>query len=226
MRKLKSLRGKTRRKTGFVEFEDGFALPIKTLSIAEEVTFTFNEYLNIPVVQRRATAEEVEELKKTDPSFNSKIIPFIKVYDKTNPEFEHDTVEIQRLSQIANTAKYIDMDYIVESEEGTPVTLWEDFGIAKGDYYELAKYLAYDMCLSTMDLERILVEVKALQGESIYEKLARFEQLTGRDMIKILNYVHEGIARENAAMADLVEKGTKAEAEAEKLNRQYGEEEE
>lgn len=226
MRKLKSLRGKTRKRTGWVNFDDDFSLPIRTLSVAEELTFNFAQHIKMPTVQRRATAEEIEELKVNDPNFNSKIIPFVRVYDKTSEDYEESIQEKERLERIAVVAKYIDMDFPVEEEDGSVITLWEDFGIEKGDYYELSKFLAYEMSLSTLDLEKILIEVKALQGESVYEKLARFEQLTGHNMVKILEYVYEGASKEVTKIKEIQEVGLKAQEKAEELNKEYDNNEE
>ena len=225
MRKLKSFRGKTRKKTGWVNFDDDFSLPIRTLSVAEELEFNFSQHIKLPTTQRRATAEEVEELKKNDPNFNAKIIPFVRVYDETSEEYSESIQEKEKLERIAVVAKYIDMDFPIEEEDGSVISLWEDFEVEKGDYYELAKFLAYEMSLSTLDLEKILIEVKALQGESVYEKLARFEQLTGHNMVKILEYVYEGAAKESTKMKTIAEAGLKAQEEAEKLNKEYKDEE-
>ncbi|MGL5576787.1 MAG: hypothetical protein ACRDD8_05340 [Bacteroidales bacterium] len=217
MRKLKSLKGKTRRKKGWVEFDDEFFLPIKTLSVAEEIMFSFDEHIEVPTIQRRATAEEVEQLKQEDPSFNSKIIPFIKIYDKSSQAYAENLQEKEKLEQIASIIKYVDMDFKNEDE----LTLWEDFEIEKGDYYELSKYFAYELCLSSQDLEKILHAVKGLQGESVFEKLAMFEKLSNQDMSKILNYVYEGVRRENENVAEMVEKGNQAMKIAEDMNKNY-----
>ncbi len=221
MRKLKSLKGKTRRKNGFVELGDDIVLPIKTLSVAEEIDFNFDEHYNIPVIQRRATQDELEEIKKEDPSFNSKIIPFIKIYDKTSSEYVESMEEKKRLEQVATVIKYIDMDYILEDGN----TLWQDFEIEEGDFYELAKYFAYDFNISAKDLELILIEIKALQGESVYEKLSNFEKITRQGMVKVLNYVYEGMAREEQEMKDTIDRGIEAMELADKFNSEYSEKE-
>lgn len=221
MRKLKSLKGKTRKKTGFVELEDDIVLPVKTLSVAEEVEFNFDEHYSIPVIQRRATQDELEEIKKDDPSFNSKIIPFIKVYDKTSPEYAGAMEEKKRLEQVATVIKYIDMEYV--NEEGQ--TLWQDFEIEEGNFYELAKYFAYDFNIAAKDLELILIEIKALQGESVYEKLSSFEKMTKQGMIKILNYVYDGMEREDKEMRSTIDRGIKAMEMADELNNQNFDEE-
>ena len=187
MSKIKSLKGLNRRKTGVIELEDGVVLPIKTLSITEEVMGNFNKYYEIPKIHRRATKEELEDIKKVDPTFNSKTIPMIVEYDLTNDEYQEKLLEKEKLEELLSIIKYIDMDYIIDEEAGT--TLWEDLEVRKGDWFALAKKFAYDLCLTTKDLEIITLKVKALKGESVFEKLAKFEKATNVSTPEILNLV-------------------------------------
>jgi hypothetical protein len=186
MANIKSLKGVTRRKNGIVELGDGVVLPIRTLSIAEEVIGNFNEYYEIPKRNRRATQEEIEDIKKMDPTFNTKTIPMITDYDVASAAYQEALLEKEKLEEMLSVIKYIDMDYKLENGN----TLWEDLGIKRGDWFRLAKIFAYDLCLTAKDLELITIEVKKLRGESVFEKLAKFEKATNVSTPEILSLVY------------------------------------
>ncbi len=129
MRKIKSLKGKTLKKTSFVELDNGIVLPLKTLSITEDKLIQLRTQVIIPRKLRPATEEEIDLLAKSDPAFNAKTRPMISEYDVESEEYLEYADRQSKLQRILNIIKYVDMDYKVEDENGNEITLWEDLNI-------------------------------------------------------------------------------------------------
>lgn len=172
-----TLKGKTKRKQGFVDIGDGIVLPIRTLSITEDNDIKIGLNIVIPRNVRPATVEEKETLTKYDPGYNTKTYPMICEYDTTSEEYLSRFDRQEKLQKILNVIKYIDMDYIVDDEGHT---LWEDIGVSKGDWESAAEYFGKELCLTENDLSEIYTEVKKLQKDSVYEQLDKLSRLSNK----------------------------------------------
>lgn len=180
MQKIKTLKGKSLKKHSYVELDNEIILPLKTLSIIESKDIDLRTNMTIPRKVRPATQEEKEELMRTDPNYNTRTQPMIAEYDKDSPEYIEYLEQHNKLQNILNVIKYIDMDYIIEDENGNKITLWEDIGVSKGDWENACIYFGEELCLSDADLTKIYTAVKVMQKDTIFEKLDKFEKLTNK----------------------------------------------
>ncbi len=199
MRKIKSLKGKTLKKTSFVELEDGIVLPLKTLSITEDKLIQLRTRVIIPRKTRPATEEEIELLSKSDPAFNSKVRPMISEYDIESEEYLDYADRQSKLQRILNIIKYIDMDYKVEDEEtGETRTLWEDLNISEGDWESVCAYFGDILQLTEKDLTEIYKAVKIMEKDTVFEQFDKFQKLTNKyNMFELLTLCEKVYDEEN-----------------------------
>lgn len=187
VRKIGSLKGKTKRKEGFVELGNDIVLPVRNLSITEDKNITLKSMLHIPKKVRPATQEEKDTLTQHDPTYNAKTYPMICEYNVDSPEYQEFMERRDKLQQLLNVIKYIDMDY--EIEEG--ITLWDDIGVEKGNWDSACEYFGDVMCLSEQDLSDIFVEVKRIQGESVFAQLDKLKKLSDKSVFEILRLIEK-----------------------------------
>lgn len=177
MQKITSLKGKTKRKNGFVDLGDGIVLPIRTLSLTEDKEIKINETVVIPRKVRPATVEEKETLAKYDPGYNTKTYPMICEYDTSSEEYLDKFDRKEKLQKILNIIKYVDMDYVID-EDGT--TLWEDIGLSKGNWEGACEYFGDTLCLTESDLSEIYSQVKKIQKDSVFVQLDKLSKLSNK----------------------------------------------
>lgn len=188
---IKSFKNKTQRKTGVVDLGDGIELPIRTLSITDEASIKLTPIdLSQFKVTRKMTVEEQENMSKTDPNFNKdgKTIPFITVYDETNEDYQTYVESYNKLQNILNIIKYIDMDYEIETDNGIK-TLWEDLDIERGDWTSVCQFFGEELCLSEKSLNAIFLKVQELQGESMFGMLDKLQKLTNLSYFEVLRLI-------------------------------------
>ena len=187
MRKIKSLKGKTLRKTSYIELEDGIVLPLKTLSITEDKQIQLRTHIAIPRKTRPATEEEVVLLIKSDPAYNPKVKPMIAEYDTESEEYLEYADRQEKLQRILNIIKYVDMDYVVEEENGEKKTLWEDLDIPYGDWESVCVYFGDVLQLTEKDLTEIYKQVKIMEKDTVFEQFDKFQKLTNKyNMFELL----------------------------------------
>lgn len=189
--KLKSFKGKTRRKTGFVDLGDDIIIPIRTLSITEDKEIKLSSSIAIPRKVRPATSEEKENLFKFDPQYNPKTYPMICEYDVESEEYQDRFEKKDKMQRMMHVIKYIDMDYVVDEETGA--TLWNDLGIARGNWEGVCEYFGDTLCLTENDMSKIFVEVKRIQKDSVFEQLDKLSKLSAKyspfDILNLLEKV-------------------------------------
>lgn len=187
-RKIKSFKNKSFKKVGIAKLSSGIELPIRTLSISEETSIRLINKEAIPRKVRPATVAEIEKIKKEDPNFNRKTYPMLSVYDTENVKYNEAMEQFEKYEEISKIIKFIDMDCIVE-ESG--LSLWQDLEIEKGDWLSVCKFFGDVMQLKATDFETILFEVRKLQGESVFEKIAQIKKLSGKDIFEVLEYIEK-----------------------------------
>ena len=198
MRKIKSLKGKTLKKTSFVELDNGIVLPLKTLSITEDKLIQLRTQVIIPRKLRPATEEEIDLLAKSDPAFNAKTRPMISEYDVESEEYLEYADRQAKLQRILNIIKYVDMDYKVEDENGNEITLWEDLNIAEGDWESVCAYFGDVLELTEKDLTEIYKEIKIMEKETVFEQFDKFQKLANKyNMFELLTLCEKVYREEN-----------------------------
>lgn len=209
MRKIKSLKGKTLKKTGFVELEDGIVLPLRTLSITEDKEIQLRTRVSIPRKSRPATQEEVELLMESDPGFNPKTKPFITEYDVESEEYIEYADRQTKLQRMLNIIKYVDMDYLVEDENGNEITLWEDLNITPGDWESVCAYFGDVLALTDKDLTNIYKEIKVMEKETVFEQLDKLQKLSQRfnvfEILSLCEKVYNNETVESRYMEHIVD---------------------
>lgn len=196
VRKLKvgSLKGKTLKKSSMVEIRDGIVLPITSRSITESTGIKFISKLEVPTKLRTATKDEIEGVLKDHPRYNGKSIPMIQEFDLANVEFLEKKKKEEQLTNIIEIIKYVDMDYLIEDENGNEISLWEDMGIEKGAWDKVAEFLTDSengLGMTEKDMENLYISIKELQGESIFTTIKKLETLSGRGMFEILSMINK-----------------------------------
>ena len=184
MRKAKSFKNLNLKKYSTVKLTDEIELPLRTLSISEEASITLKVPYDIPTRTRPATVAEKEELKRSDPNYNDKIFPMIKVYDETSTQYQQYKSDLETYQPILEAIKYIDMDATIDD---SGISLWQDLGITPNDWFSLAKYFGEELGLSLKDYEKIYMEVKSLLGEGLFEKLKKIQAITNLSYYELLN---------------------------------------
>lgn len=187
VRKLGSLKGKTKRKTGFIDLGNDIVLPLRNLSITEDRAVQLTGNAVIPKRIRPASQEEKDILTAHDPSYNTKTYPMISEYNVESDEYQDYMAKREKYQQLLNTIKYVDMDY--EIEEG--VTLWDDLGIDRGNWDAVCAYFGDELCITEQDLSDIFVQVKKLQGESVFVQLEKLKKLSGKSIFEILRLLEK-----------------------------------
>lgn len=90
-----------------------------------------------PVNRLSEIEKDIFELRREEDRKHKLIL----CYDTENPKYKEVENEIKKMEIIAHLVSFLDMDAIVENEEGKEINHWERFGIPKGDYLGLCKYL-------------------------------------------------------------------------------------
>lgn len=196
VKSFKKMKNKSFRKTAFVEIEEGFSLPLKSLSVTEHRK-VFDYGIEKVYTSRNFNVEEMEEYKKENPNTNMAVMKVFKVVelDKTDYDDKMANEINSTLKPLVETVRYIDLDFI--NEDG--VVLWEDLELdAKDDYVGLAKKLFYKkedggfelgevfltkLALTIRTLEDDPILMKIAQLEKMYEKKSSFEMLD--DLLKV-----------------------------------------
>lgn len=213
---IKSFKGISLKQKSTVEISNGIVLPLRTLSISEETTVKFDKYTKIPKKTKPANSKEINEIKKYDPDFNKKLYPMLVKYDVDSVEYREMKEMENKYEETSRVVKFIDMDYVLDNGN----TIWEDLDIEEGNWLEVCKYFGDEMHLTTADYESILIAVKQMQGESVFEKLARIKRLSGKNMLELLEYIEEMEEKELLSQIEKdieredIEKAEKQDAEA------------
>lgn len=182
MRKAKSLKNISFRKYGEVTFGD-ITLPIRTLSISEEINAQITFPNDIPKKLERPTEAMKEHLTKADPKYNTNMYPMIRVYDVLDVKYVETTNKIQRYGKMLEALKYIDFD--ASTDEEGKISLWQDIGIVKGDWFKVCEFFE-EKGFGSVEFELIINKAKALSGETLFERLGKIQDITKEDMFTII----------------------------------------
>lgn len=201
MRKAKSLKNITFKKYGEVDLGNGVILPIKTLSIAEEAKAVLSFPNEVPRKLEKPSEELKKRLTENDPKYNDKMYAMIRVYDVSDTKYLEMAEKIQRYSKTLEAIKYIDFDATID-EEGK-VTLYQDMGVEVGDWFGIcAKF--DEMGFGAVEFEKVINKAKALQGETLFEKLGKIQTITDMDMFTLITKL-ELVTSGNTNMDDHIE---------------------
>ena len=194
MRKAKtSLKNISFRKYGEVVLGD-IILPIKTLSIAEEIKATISFPNEIPRKLEKPSEEMKKRLTDSDPKYNEKMYPMMRVYDIADPKYLEIADKIQRYSKTLEAIKFIDFDATIDDEG--KISLYDDLGVKAGDWFSICQKFE-DMGLGAVEFEKIINKAKELQGETLFEKLGKIQQITEMDTFALLMKLEAIVDKEN-----------------------------
>ena len=179
------------RKSKVVTIEDMF-IPVRTLSISEENAIRINIPFNLPSKIDVLSAKDMDTIKKADKNYNPLTYPAVKTYDKTSQEWQTYEEEVAKYSPILDGVKYIDFDY--KDEEGnTFLALLMQNGlpqmdIKKIDWLTVCKFFE-EAGITDNVINDIIVAVKSLKGENVYEKLSKISSLVNMDYITLIGHL-------------------------------------
>lgn len=188
-------RAKSLKNVSFVKYSevliDGIEIPLISRSIQEtlKIKAKLSESIDLPKETKFATPEEREILIATDPSYDPKKPIMVVRYDSTDPEYKQKTEELVSVKSVLDVVQYIDLD--AENEQGQ--TLWQELGLVKDDWMSFVKYCTSPDGFGFTDqhLEKILVEVKKMQGETVYTMLSQLQALSGKSPYEVLTRIKE-----------------------------------
>jgi hypothetical protein len=139
MSKFSSLKNINLVKQGEVEIK-GYVFPIKTTNLNEQLSDVKFDASKFKKKSRIMTAEEKEQLSQIDTSLkNSKLSVMVIEYDLTDPTYIKHAEETLKIKENLLYIKYIDMDMKIEEEDNK--SLWEIWGIPKGDWLGVYNFL-------------------------------------------------------------------------------------
>lgn len=165
---------------------NGMEIPITNRSIKETTKIMASiEKIKVPKKTRYATAEEVEDIKKNDPTFKVGSLPMVTCYDKTHEKYQEQLLLANSSARVLEIAgQFIDMD--CETETGT---VWSDWGLQPNDWIGVTQYLLGNF--TQKDIESMDIAIKGKLGQSSYVLLAKLEELSGKSAIEVLRIINK-----------------------------------
>ncbi len=181
------------RKRGVVYIED-IKIPVRTLSIAEESSVKLNVPFNIPSQIKSLTESEQQTIKESDPNYNPKTYIATKIYDKTSLQWKEYELKKDKYEPLLDSLKYIDFqadfDEVIDNETITQ-PYYKYLGLSSPDnWLEICEYFE-EAGFSQNHAEKILIEVKKLQGDGIFERLHKIQKITNMDYVTLLSALEE-----------------------------------
>ncbi len=165
--------------------DDSITIPIKTLSISEELAVKFNEPSKLPTQISTLTESEKQQIAAQDPLYKKEVYVAYKVIDKTSALYKEHELKKEKYTPILEVAKYINFNKEVTTDEGT-VPFYEYLGIKnKNDWFEICEKLD-EIGLSENHIEKIIIEVNKLKGNGLFKKLSRLQEITNMDYVTLL----------------------------------------
>ena len=164
MKEIKSLKGKTLRRRGYITLGD-MELPIHTqgfMTIKEALSDTKKQY-NIPKKKQPATAEEVGIMKSFgfDTKANKTIITRV---DETSDEFIKFKRDINRIELFIRIAMSIDLTYPVGD-----IKLWEDLELKNENDIQGVMDWINGLDMTDMDYKQAVEEIINIEASNIRE---------------------------------------------------------
>ena len=192
MKTLKMFKKLNFRKTKVVAIEDMF-IPVRTISIAEENSIKINIPCNIPSKVGVLNAKDLAEIKKLDKEYNPLTYPAVRTYDKTSKEWIKYEEDVIKYSPILDGVKYINFEYKEVGDDKTFLENLIDNGLPKmtADNINWIEVCMFFESIGITDniINDIIVAVKALKGENVYEKLSKISTLVGMDYITLITHL-------------------------------------
>ncbi len=180
------------RKREMVWIDDDFKLPVRTLSVAEEAGIQLNIPFGIPSKIIKLTEAEKQDIIDSDPKYNEKTYIATKVYDKTSIQYiDYETKKL-KFAPLLEGLKYIDFEFEYEDEETKEkMPFYEYLGLTSPDnWLEICEY--FDNAGMTQNhLEKIIIAVKKMNKDSVFERLYKIQQITQMDYVTLLSALEE-----------------------------------
>ncbi len=174
------------RKYDTVEIE-GVTFPVRTLSLAEEVSIFIKPNTKFPVKIQTLTEADKQELIQVDGQYNPKIYVATKVIDKSSTQYLEYLEEKEKYTKILETAKFIDFNR--KMEDGKPFYTQLDLPDSK-DWLAICKALD-EAGYGSNHAELILLKIKSIKKESIFERFFNLKAITDMDEDDLLYALEE-----------------------------------
>lgn len=212
MKSLRAFRKLNFKKTGFAMLGDDIEIPVRTLSIAEENSIKLNIPFGIPTKIEKLSEADKRRIMEEDKNYNPSAYPACKIYDMSSKEYiEYEEAKV-KYDPILSGIKYIDFNY--KYEDGlTFLQNLENTGLPKqGDKINWLQVCRYFEELGITDkcLASIITTAKALQGDTVFEKINKLSKITDMDYIELLTKIEN--------IVDLERDFHEQEMEIERLN--------
>lgn len=197
IKSFKDFKNKSFRKTAMVPLNEEYSLPLKSLSVLEQVE-SIDLGVKPPTKLRKMTKEEKEEYLKDNPNVNEALIAQYRVayIDETDKEYLDKLKEHNNIKTLLNYVKYIDLKFKIDKTE-----LWKDLGLKNDkDYIGLVNLMFKEWELGEDVLKKMAVSINALQGDPLFVKLSKLENLyKDKSMFDLVEIINKEAEKANGA---------------------------
>ena len=186
MRKLKPGKVLSLRKKTILKVDEDIFFPIRTLSLSEEASIKLRLPITLPSKITVPTQGQKEEFISLDPNFKPDVYIATKVFDQTSPQYIAAKSKQNSLEPMLDTLRYIDFNRKIKDEDGNLVAFYQHLGLsAPDDWLEICEYFE-EAGFHEGHASQILVEVKKLKGDTIFERIARLQEITKMEYIDLI----------------------------------------
>ena len=197
IKSFKDFKNKSFRKTAMVPLNEEYSLPLKSLSVLEQVE-SIDLGVKPPTKLRKMTKEEKGEYLKDNPNVNEALIAQYRVayIDETDKEYLDKLKEHNNIKTLLNYVKYIDLKFKIDKTE-----LWKDLGLKNDkDYIGLVNLMFKEWELGEDVLKKMAVSINALQGDPLFVKLSKLENLyKDKSMFDLVEIINKEAEKANGA---------------------------
>lgn len=180
MKSFKNMDKKSFKKRDFLEIADGFKIPLMSLSGRDKYK-KIDLGIEPPTKVRAFTKEEMQKYKEDNPNVNYQSIKAFRAIemDLTDKDYQEKIKDADFDLPIIELCKHIDLLYIMDSGE----ELWKDLELKNSeDYLGLSKKLFSKEEDGGLDLgdtliKKMQVKIRALEGEDIFRKISKLEEM-------------------------------------------------
>jgi hypothetical protein len=203
MSKIKSFKSilekkKTFRREAVVPLDEEFSLPLRSLSAYQKNKASLIKTVRPPSKTRKMTEQEREEFAKNNPNISEVMIKsYVVAYlDETDEEYIANKQKYDVVNALLGYSVYVDLKHKVNKE----TELWEDLGLQNDeDYIGLTNLLFNELELGEDFLKKMIVAINALEGDPLYAKLAKLENLyKDKSILDLMDIIADVAGKEQA----------------------------
>lgn len=173
------------RKYGEVEISEDVVVPVKTLSIGEEAAIKFPLPDKMPTKIEVLSESDKKILQEKDKGYKPDIYIATKVLDTTSEAYKQYAEKVAKLTPILDGVKYIHFLKTIQTPEGE-MPYHKTIGIENPrDWFEVCEKFE-EAGLNDNHIEKIILKVNSLKGDSISARLYNLQEITKLDYFTLL----------------------------------------